>query len=252
MLIIGLTGPTGAGKGYIAQCFLHYGVPSVDTDALYHALLVPPSACLDELTTRFGAAILNPDGTLNRPALAAMVFAPGAESALDDLDHITHRHILAEVRRRCAALAEQDTPAVLVDAPRLYESGFDAECDKVIAVLADRETRLLRIMARDGLDEARATARLDAQKPDDFFRARADVVIRNDRAMPEIIRKSPENAQNHRVRDRVATTQNRGSTVGQKTPFDEKTSTCPDSDVHDNPDAVVRRLLCDWGVCHEI
>ena len=79
MKILGLTGQSGAGKGAVAALFAEHGIPSVDTDAVYHELLIPPSACLDELTAEFSGAILNPDGTLNRPALAALVFEPSEE-----------------------------------------------------------------------------------------------------------------------------------------------------------------------------
>lgn len=179
MLIIGLTGPSGAGKGTVASLFSRYGVPSIDTDAVYHALLAPPSACLDELTERFGHGILTAERTLDRRALAAVVFAAGHEADLHDLNDITHRHVLDEVRRRLAVYEAEGKPAVLVDAPQLFESGFDAECGRILSVLAPREVRLARIMARDGLDEARATARLDAAKPDPFFRERSDAVILN-------------------------------------------------------------------------
>lgn len=180
MLTVGLTGPTGAGKGTVASLFARYGVPSIDTDAVYHDLLIPPSLCLDELSARFGTGILTPDGTLDRQALASLVFAPGHEADLTDLNRIAHRHVLSEVRRLLAIYETEGKSAVLVDAPQLFESGFDAECDVILAVLAPREVRLSRIMARDGLDEARATARLDAQKPDGFFREHADAVICND------------------------------------------------------------------------
>ena len=152
MLTIGLTGPSGAGKGTVASLFAAHGVPSIDTDKVYHDLLIPPSACLDELSARFGTGILTPDGMLNRGALAAIVFAEGV-------------------------------PAVLVDAPQLFESGFDAECGFILSVLAPYELRLARIMARDGLDEARAKARLDASHTDDFFRERSDAVMINDGAL---------------------------------------------------------------------
>ncbi len=180
MLTVGLTGPSGAGKGVVASLFARYGVPSIDTDAVYHDLLVPPSDCLDELVGRFGASILTSDGRLDRKALAAVVFAAGHEDDLRDLNRITHRHVLDEARRRLAEYQREGKPAVLVDAPQLYESGFDAECDCVVAVLAPRDTRLSRIIARDGLDEARAMARMDAQKSDEFFYSHADAVLIND------------------------------------------------------------------------
>lgn len=186
MLTIGLTGPSGAGKGTVASLFARYGVPSIDTDAVYHDLLVPPSACLNELTARFGEAILSDQGTLDRKALAAVVFAPGHEQDLADLNRMTHRHVLCEVRRLLAIYESEGKSAVLVDAPQLFESGFDTECDFVLAVIASREARMSRIMARDGLDKARATARLDAAKPDGFFREYANAVICNQGAVEDM------------------------------------------------------------------
>ena len=179
MLTVGLTGPSGAGKGTVASLFAAHGIPSVDTDRVYHDLLVPPSPCLDELTARFGREILCPDGTLNRGALAAIVFAEGHGNDLADLNAITHRHILGVVRERLAAYADDGIPAALVDAPQLFESGFDTECDFILSVLAPYEVRLARIIARDGLDEARARARLDASHPDSFFTQRSHAVILN-------------------------------------------------------------------------
>ena len=179
MLTIGLTGPSGAGKGTVASLFAAHGVPSIDTDKVYHDLLIPPSACLDELSARFGTGILTPDGMLNRGALAAIVFAEGQGTDLADLNTITHRHILAKTREMLAAYAAQGVPAVLVDAPQLFESGFDVECHHVLSVLAPRDVRLARIMARDGLDEERASARLNAQKPDEFYRSHSDAVVYN-------------------------------------------------------------------------
>lgn len=186
MLIIGLTGPSGAGKGVVASLLARYGVPSIDTDAVYHALLVPPSDCLDELVGRFGASILSPDGTLDRAALSAVVFDPADPDALTDLNRISHRYVLDEVRRMLKVHEEADVPAVLVDAPQLFESGFDAECDRVLSVLAPRDVRLSRIMARDGLSPERAAARLDAQLSEQIFRERSDGIIVNDGA-PEAL-----------------------------------------------------------------
>ncbi len=181
MLTIGLTGPSGAGKGFVASLFARYGIPSIDTDAVYHELLIPPSPCLDELVERFGADILCPDGcTLSRSALAAIVFAPGHEDDLRDLNAISHRHVLREVRVLLEGHCLAGKSAILVDAPQLFESGFDRECDKILSVLAPRELRLARIMERDGLTIERAEARMDAQKSDEFFRAHSDAVLIND------------------------------------------------------------------------
>lgn len=186
MLTVGLTGPSGAGKGVIASLFARYGVPSIDTDAVYHDLLIPPSACLDELVGRFGGGILAADGTLDRKALAALVFAEGNRETLGDLNAITHRHILAKTREMLATFETQGVLAVLVDAPQLFESGFDTECGFILSVLAPYEVRLARVMARDGLDEDRARARLAASHTDAFFTERSDAVIRNSGDIPSL------------------------------------------------------------------
>ena len=186
MLTIGLTGPSGAGKGVIASLLAAYGVPSIDTDQVYHGLLIPPSACLDELVRRFGSGIFHPDGTLDRKALAALVFAEGHEQDLADLNTITHRHILDEVRVTLRRYEAEGIPAVLVDAPQLFESGFDAECGFILSVLAPYEVRLARVMVRDDLDGARARARLAASHDDEFFTERSDAVILNGGDIPAL------------------------------------------------------------------
>ena len=180
MLTVGLTGPSGAGKGVVASLFAARGIPSIDTDKVYHSLLIPPSACLDELSSRFGSEILRADGGLDRRALAAIVFAEGHGDDLADLNTIAHRHILAKTREILADLEAQGFPAVLVDAPQLFESGFDRECDLILSVLAPVGLRLERVMARDGLNEQEALARLNATHADEFFRERSHFVLVND------------------------------------------------------------------------
>ena len=182
MLTIGLTGPTGAGKGTVASLLAEYGIPSIDTDAVYRELLVPPSDLLDDLTQRFGLDILNEDGTLHRGVLAAKVFAPGQEAELAALNAITHPHILNEVRRRLRSYGREwdrtgEPCAVLVDAPQLFESGFNLECEIICSVLAPKEKRLARIMERDGITREQALARMNAQYSDSFYRKAGYVVI---------------------------------------------------------------------------
>lgn len=181
MMVLGLTGPTGAGKGAVSAAFAKlYGIPSIDTDRVYHDLLVPPSACLDELVVAFGAEILSEDGCLNRAVLSKIVFSDASREKQTQLNHITHKYVLARTEEMLQAYRLDGMPAALVDAPLLYESGFDAKCDKVIAVLAPMDVRKARIIARDGLSEERAVARLNMQKPDEFYTSQAQFVIVND------------------------------------------------------------------------
>lgn len=181
MMVLGLTGPTGAGKGAVSALFAQcYGIPSIDTDRVYHQLLIPPSPCLCELVAAFGDGILTADGTLDRPALSKIVFSDPTREKQQQLNRITHKYVLDRTRELLAEYCDRGLPAALVDAPLLYESGFDAECHAVIAVLAPFEVRKERIIARDALSEERAMARLNMQKPDKFYTERVEYVVIND------------------------------------------------------------------------
>ena len=177
MLVIGLTGPSGAGKSTVSRLFASFGLPVLNADEIYHALLIPPSECLGELTAYFGREILRPDGTLDRPALGRLVFDRPEE--LERLNAISHRHVLREVRRRLRTLRDEGTPAAVLDAPQLFESGADRDCNVIVSVLADAELRLHRILLRDGISPEDAVRRIRAQKSDSFFRSHSDYIIEN-------------------------------------------------------------------------
>lgn len=185
MLVIGLTGPSGAGKGEVSRILQGYGAQIIDADAVYHALLVPPSPCLDALRERFGKEILTESGELDRKKLGRIVFA--APDALHDLNTIAHRFVMEETRRRLAALRETDTRLVVFDAPQLFEAGAERDCDTVISVLADKQIRAARIMARDGIDEDAAYRRINAQLDDAYFRTHSDYIIENNDAPDKLI-----------------------------------------------------------------
>ena len=177
MKILGLTGPSGAGKGEVASLLSARNVPVLDADAIYHTLLIPPSPCLDALVGHFGDGILTPEGCLDRTALGSIVF--GNAEKLSTLNIITHRFVMEEVHRRLAELEQSGVPLAILDAPQLFEAGAEKDCDLVIAVLADRAIRKERILARDGIPEEAVERRLNAQKSDEFFLERADEVLWN-------------------------------------------------------------------------
>ena len=179
MKVIGLTGPTGAGKSELCACLSRLGIPSINADKVYHQLLTPPSPCLDALAEHFGKKILKADGTLDRRALAAIVFAEGADAEHEALNKITHGFVLARIRELINGYSIASCPAVIADVPLLFESGFSKECDLNVSVLANKLVRIDRIMKRDGLDFAAANARVSAQESDDFYVSRSDVVIYN-------------------------------------------------------------------------
>lgn len=177
MKIYGLTGGSGAGKSAAAQRLTAHGLGWVDADAVYRDLCVPGSALLDALQAAFGD-ILTPEGALNRPALARLVFSDAA--ALARLNDLTRPYIWQASQLRFEQLAAQGTNCILYDAPTLFQTGFDRLCDAVIGVVASRETRIARIMARDGPTRTAAAARIDAQPDSTFYRQKCDFILEND------------------------------------------------------------------------
>ena len=180
MKVIGLCGGSGSGKGTVAEIFSVFGIPSVDTDRVYHELTSKKSECLDALVLEFGDGIICEEGSLDRKKLADLVFGDGqAAIKRQRLNGITHKFVLDRTREMLSEFESLGAKAALVDAPLLFESGFDRECDVIIAVVADMDVRIERIMARDGISKNSATLRVKTQLPDDYLKSRADYVINN-------------------------------------------------------------------------
>ena len=180
MVIIGLTGPSGSGKTTLCDIARDLGIKSIDADKVYHALLIPPSPCLDEIADSFGNGILSDDGALDRAALGSIVFGDDSGEKLSLLNSITHKYVKARFGEIIKTLEANGERAVIVDAPTLFESGFNEECAFTVALLADGELRRERIISRDALTDERADQRLSAQKSDEFFTSRADYTLYND------------------------------------------------------------------------
>ena len=185
MRIIGVTGPSGSGKTVLTEYFSNLGVPTLDADALYHSMLIPPSACLDAICDAFGNDVLSPDGTLNRTALSKIVFNDPKKLKL--LNKTVLDIVIKKIRELISDLEAQGKTCVIVDAPTLIEAGFDKECDEVVVIIAPKNERILRISERDSIDVESATARVEAQKSDDFYVSAADYVILNNKGESEYL-----------------------------------------------------------------
>ena len=185
MRIIGLTGGSGTGKGTFAALLRDKGVGWVDADAVYRALCAENRDMLHQLDTTFDG-VLDETGALNRPKLARIVFADPAK--LQKLNEITLPYIRAASLD--AMRAQGDCPFVLYDAPTLFEAGVDDLCECIIGVVADTEVRVQRIMARDGLDEQAARARIGAQPDADFYRARCNYIVENNGDLADLQRQA--------------------------------------------------------------
>lgn len=184
MKLIGLTGPSGAGKGEVARILASFGLAILDADEIYHSLILPGMPCTRAIAEAFGAEVLNPDGSLNRPALGKIVFSDVEK--LGTLNSIAHRYVLAEMKRRLSLLPST-VPAAVFDAPQLFESGADKDCDSIVSVLADPAIRVRRVMERDHISEEAARSRISAQKSDAFFREHSDAVLENNGELSELI-----------------------------------------------------------------
>jgi dephospho-CoA kinase len=178
--IIGLTGRSGAGKGVVCEILAKHGIPAVDTDTVYHHILAQKGPCTEELVQHFGQQILGENGLVERKKLAACVFGKeNTQALLHTLNEITHKYIMAKTHEIVLAHAKNGAPAVLIDAPLLFEAGVQKDCDLVLGILAPRTVCAERITERDSISEDSAYLRLGAQHDNDFFRANCDVIIEN-------------------------------------------------------------------------
>ena len=176
--------PTGSGKSLVAALWAERGAAVIDADQVAREVTKPGHPCLAKLVEAFSASILFTDGTLNRKALAKRAFADPAATQM--LTAITHPPILKQCRELAAKAAADGAPFVVFDAPLLFESGLDADCDVTVAVLAAPEIRMNRIRARDALTEPEARLRMQTQPDDEFYRMRADHVLYNNGNLDEL------------------------------------------------------------------
>ena len=180
MHVVGLTGGIGSGKSSLAREFAALGVPVVDADLVARRCVERGTAGLSAIVERFGSGVLQPDGSLDRSALAAIVFADAA--ARLDLEAITHpcirEGISADLARHRGAAVPPSL--VIIEHPLLVESGEHARVDSVIVVETPLEQRIVRLITDRGMEESDVRARIAAQVDDVARRRVADHVVVND------------------------------------------------------------------------
>lgn len=185
MRIIGLCGGSGSGKGAVSDIFREYGYFTVDADKVYHKLISFESECTKALSLEFGDGILNSDKSLNRTILADVVFK--SSEKLKKLNEISHFFVLNEIRKIIAkADSEKRFVGVIVDAPLLFESGFNTECDFVVAVISNKEKRIERIIKRDNISMEKAESRINNQLSDEYITSKSDFVIENNGTLSDL------------------------------------------------------------------
>jgi dephospho-CoA kinase len=171
-LVIGLTGPIASGKSTISAMLRERGAEVIDADQVYHSLIEPRSPLLQSIADRFGPAVLNENGALNRAALASIVFTD--PTALADLDRITHPAVVAAVRRK---VAQSTAPFIVIEAVKLVQSGLTADVDSLWLITADPDTRTRRLMTRNGLNWDEALKRVRAGSDQLPPRVHPDVIL---------------------------------------------------------------------------
>lgn len=178
--MLGVTGNIATGKSTVTAELARLGATVFDADAIYHELIAPGQPLLGRIRDRFGDEVINADGSLNRRALGAIVFADPTELAA--LDRLTHPAVMAETDRRVAGAA---TPVAVIDAVKLIESGHADRCDQVWLVTARPDQQVTRLTERNRLNKDEASRRVAAQPPLAAKLRRADVVIDNSGSAPE-------------------------------------------------------------------
>lgn len=182
MLLVGLTGGIGSGKSTVAGMLSVRGAVVLDSDVLAREAVEPGTSGFDAVVARFGDGVLGSDGTLDRHALASIVFADDAARA--DLEAIVHPAVRRAIAEAVAAHAHTDD-VVVVDSPLLIETSAHEGFPLVVVVTASADARVARLVER-GMDEADVGARMAAQMPLEEKVALADLVVDNDGTPAEL------------------------------------------------------------------
>ena len=184
-MIIGLTGGSGTGKSTITDVFMENGYVIIDPDKIYAQVIAPGSACIREIAEVFGDEYILPDGSLNRSKMRTLVFSD--KEKLEILNKITHKYVIERMNDEISGAGEKD---VVIDAPLLFSAGLYKMCDKIVCVVSSEKNRVDRIIARDGIDENSALARIKSQMTNDEYIEKSDYVIENNDGLDELLEKT--------------------------------------------------------------
>lgn len=184
VMVVGLTGQTGAGKSTVTEVFKQAGFTVIDADRVSKFVQRRGSPCLYELQDYFTDAILLADGSLNRKKLAEIVFSD--KTMLEVLNSICYPYINSEILRQIRRYARLQKKIILLDAPTLFESRTDDFCEIIISVTADEKLRFERIKKRDGLSDEEAENRMSSQHKQNFFEENSDFIIKNNSTVEKL------------------------------------------------------------------
>lgn len=185
MKIIGLTGGIASGKSTVSAIFREdYRLPVIDADLLSREAVLPGSPGMCQIEAAFGREVLLPDGSLNRSRMGELMC--NDDAVRDQLNSILHPAIKDLYYASLDRLKQDGKPIVIYDCPLLIEAGQRDEVDEVLLVVTDAQTRLKRIMERDGVDESLAKKKIEIQMPDEKKIALADTIIYNNGTLDDL------------------------------------------------------------------
>lgn len=180
--VIGLTGMSGAGKSTACKIFKRSGFIIIDCDKICREIVEKGRPCLSEISAAFGNDALTPSGELNRAALAKIIFSDESKRLL--LNGIMYPYVSYIIIKKISELSEG---IVILDAPTLFDSGTDSVCDGILSVVSDKNILIERLTRRDNISAEAALLRLGAQKDEDFFAQRSDILIKNNGSRKDFI-----------------------------------------------------------------
>ncbi len=186
MKIIGLTGPSGAGKTDVANIFRERGFLCLDADKIYKEIVLKDDSYKKVLVEAFSGAILDKDGEVDRKILGGIVFSNPEKLSL--LNSLAHKRVRSQIFKIIEENPEHKI--ALIDAPQLFEGKLSEDCDKIVSVIAPPEERIKRIMIRDHISRDAALLRISAQYSDDFFKEHSDFMIENDKDRESLLKKA--------------------------------------------------------------
>lgn len=184
MRVIGITGSSGSGKTTVCEIIKKlYNSEVLDADKVAKELSSDiNSNYYKEMVKLFGEECVLENKLLNRRMIAEIIYQDDIKRK--SLNDLTFNYVVEKIKKDLSEI--KDKELVIIDAPLLYEAGVDKICDKVIAIIADKNNKVRRICLRDGIDEVFAKKRLLIQNEDDFYIKKADYIIYNNKDIKEL------------------------------------------------------------------
>lgn len=186
-MVIGITGSSGAGKSTVCEILeSKYGFKIINADKIAKRLSQKGTEYLADIVKQFGTEILLEDGELDRSKLAEIIY--NNQEKREKLNEITFKYIREEIQKEIKSVKEvNDSMQIAIDAPLLFEAKLEEFCNFVIAIISEnRELQIKRIIQRDLVKREQAVARLNAQKPNEYYISKSKYVIINNGLLEEI------------------------------------------------------------------